>query len=220
MIKLRNIHKSYFLAGREEPVLKGIDLTVNKGEVVALMGPSGSGKSTMMNIIGMLDRPTSGEYFLNEQNIGELDNDYLADLRNQHLGFVFQQFLLLPRLNALHNVALPLIYRGVSLNDRRALAKDKLSKVGLGDLWHHKPAELSGGQQQRVAIARAIVGDPNILLADEPTGALDTKTGNEIMTLLKQLNEQEGTTIIMVTHDPEVAKQCERIVHLQDGVII
>lgn len=218
MIKLNNIEKSYFLSGREEKVLKGVNLSINKGEMVALMGPSGSGKSTLMNIIGLLDKPTVGEYFMQDQEMSALDKNQLAHLRNDQLGFVFQQFFLLPRLNALQNVCLPLRYRHTSNDDSAQLAREKLNSVGMGDYWHHKPTELSGGQQQRVAIARALVTNPKLILADEPTGALDSKTGQEVLDILKQLNQEQRTTILVVTHDEQVAKQCSRIIRMKDGL--
>lgn len=219
MIKLSNIRKSYFLGGVEEPVLKGIDLAVNDGDLLALMGPSGSGKSTLMNIIGLLDQPTQGDYQLNQQEVSQLNADKLAELRNRYIGFVFQSFFLLPRLNALQNVSLPMAYRNRSRHEVKELALQKLEKVGLKDYWHHKPSELSGGQQQRVAIARALIGEPKMILADEPTGALDSKTSQEVMDLLLTLNREEGTTVVIVTHDEHVAEQCQRVVHLKDGLI-
>lgn len=217
MIELENIQKSYFLAGQEEPVLKGVNFTLNDGEMVALMGPSGSGKSTLMNIIGLLDHPTAGAYKLNQQAISTFESDALADLRNRYIGFVFQSFFLLPRLTALQNVMLPLVYRDLSRDQRMALAKAKLETVGMANLTHHKPSQLSGGQQQRVAIARALVGDPKVILADEPTGALDAKTSQEVMKLLIDLNQNEGRTIIIVTHDEEVASQCKKVYRVVDG---
>jgi putative ABC transport system ATP-binding protein len=219
MIKLKNIHKSYFLGGNEEKVLKGIDLHVDDGEMIALMGPSGSGKSTLMNIIGLLDHPDTGEYLLNYEEISGLSTDKMAGLRNRYMGFVFQSFFLLSRLTALQNVCLPMVYRERPQAEVEALALDKLSKVGMKDLHFHRPNQLSGGQQQRVAIARALVGNPKVILADEPTGALDSKTGQEVLDLLMELNQKEKTTIIVVTHDQHVAKQCGRIVHLKDGMI-
>lgn len=218
MIHLSDIHKSYFLSGREETVLKGIDLDVHAGEMVALMGPSGSGKSTLMNIVGLLDRPTRGSYQLDKQEVSSLSQDALAKLRNEKIGFVFQQFFLLPKLNALQNVCMPLTYRGVPKEDAIIIARQKLHSVGVDEYWHHKPAELSGGQQQRVAIARALVTDPSLILADEPTGALDSKTGQEVMDILKKLNQEQECTIVVVTHDESVAKQCQKTVRLKDGV--
>ncbi len=217
MIELINIYKSYFLAGKEEPVLKGVNFKLLDGDMVALMGPSGSGKSTLMNIIGLLDHPTAGTYKLNQDTIASFQSDQLADLRNRYIGFVFQSFFLLPRLTALQNVMLPLIYRNLSREQMITIAKQKLERVGMADLTHHKPSQLSGGQQQRVAIARALVGEPKVILADEPTGALDAKTSQEVMNLLTQLNQDEGATIIIVTHDQEVASQCKNIYRVRDG---
>ena len=199
-------------------MLKDIDLEVEKGEFVAIMGPSGSGKSTLMNVIGLLDRPTSGDYFLDGQEVGNLSEKKLAHVRNEQIGFVFQQFFLLSKLNAFQNVELPLIYAGVHPAKRKEIAEQYLEKVELGSRMHHLPSELSGGQKQRVAIARALVNRPAIVLADEPTGALDTKTGEQIMDLLTKLN-QEGKTIIMVTHEPEIAAFANRRIVIRDGVI-
>lgn len=220
MIELQNIQKSYYLAGKEEPVLKGVNFKLKDGDMVALMGPSGSGKSTLMNIIGLLDHPTAGTYILNELEINSYASDKLAELRNQYVGFVFQSFFLLPRLTALQNVMLPLVYRNLSGEEKMELAQSKLEKVGMGDLSHHKPNQLSGGQQQRVAIARALVGEPKVILADEPTGALDAKTSQEVMDLLKALNQNEGRTIIIVTHDEEVARQCKKVYRVSDGRLV
>jgi putative ABC transport system ATP-binding protein len=220
MIELQNIHKSYFLAGKEEPVLKGVNFKLIDGDMVALMGPSGSGKSTLMNIIGLLDHPTSGTYRLNQNEIASFASDELAELRNRYIGFVFQSFFLLPRLTALQNVMLPLIYRNMPREEMTALAMNKLTKVGMAELTHHTPSQLSGGQQQRVAIARALVGEPKVILADEPTGALDAKTSQEVMDLLTQLNQHEATTIIIVTHDEEVASQCKNICRIREGRLL
>lgn len=215
---LSGITKSYRNGSEELQVLKGIDLTVYEGEFVAIMGPSGSGKSTLMNIIGLLDRPTSGTYHLSGTAVEELGEKRLAQVRNDEIGFVFQQFFLLAKLNAQENVELPLIYAGVGTGKRKELAKQYLEKVELGDRRKHLPSELSGGQKQRVAIARALVNNPAIILADEPTGALDTKTGNQIMELLTQLNK-EGKTIVMVTHEPEIADYATRKIVIRDGEI-
>jgi putative ABC transport system ATP-binding protein len=220
MIELKNIHKSYFLAGKEEPVLKGVNFKLLDGDMVALMGPSGSGKSTLMNIIGLLDHPTSGTYKLNQHEIASYESDELAELRNRYIGFVFQSFFLLPRLTALQNVMLPLLYRNLPREEMISLALKKLKKVGMADLTHHTPSQLSGGQQQRVAIARALVGEPKVILADEPTGALDAKTSQEVMNLLIELNQQEDTTIIIVTHDEDVASQCKHVSRIRDGRLI
>lgn len=218
LIDLKNISKSYRNGDQELQVLKDVHLEVEEGEFVAIMGPSGSGKSTLMNIIGMLDRPTSGEYYLEGKEVAKLSEKKLAKVRNQQIGFVFQQFFLLSKLNALQNVELPLIYAGVSQSKRKALAEQYLKKVELETRMHHLPSELSGGQKQRVAIARALVNHPSIILADEPTGALDTKTGEQIMELLTELN-REGKTIIMVTHEPEIAAFAKRQIVIRDGVI-
>ncbi len=218
LIKLTDINKSYKNGDQELRVLKDINLEVEEGEFLAIMGPSGSGKSTLMNIIGLLDRPTSGEYVLEGTEVGHLSEKKLANVRNAQIGFVFQQFFLLAKLNALQNVELPLIYAGVPANKRKELSKQFLEKVELGERMHHLPSELSGGQKQRVAIARALVNAPSIILADEPTGALDTKTGDQIMELLTELN-REGKTIIMVTHEPEIAEYATRKIVLRDGVI-
>lgn len=216
MIQLKKVIKSYPVAGDDLVVLKGINLQINKGEFVAIMGPSGSGKSTLMNIIGCLDKPSSGEYLLNGKQVSDYDEKELAQVRNQSVGFVFQQFQLLPRLNALQNVELPMIYAGIGKNERIQRAKEALEKVGLSDRADHLPNALSGGQKQRVAIARAIVNEPDIILADEPTGALDSKTGVQIMDMFTMLNK-EGTTVILVTHEAEIASYAERTVFVRDG---
>ena len=218
LIDLSGINKSYRNGDQELQVLKNINLQVEEGEFLAIMGPSGSGKSTLMNIIGMLDRPSSGTYHLDGKEVARLGEKKLAKVRNQEIGFVFQQFFLLSKLNALQNVELPLIYAGVSQSKRKALAEQYLEKVELETRMHHLPSELSGGQKQRVAIARALVNRPSIILADEPTGALDTKTGEQIMELLTELNK-EGKTIIMVTHEPEIAAFAKRQIVIRDGVI-
>ena len=218
LIQLNKINKSYQNGDQELRVLKDIDLEVEEGEFLAIMGPSGSGKSTLMNIIGLLDRSSSGDYYLDETEVSHLSDKKLAQVRNKEIGFVFQQFFLLAKLNALQNVELPLIYAGVATSKRQGLAKQFLEKVELSERIHHLPSELSGGQKQRVAIARALVNNPSIILADEPTGALDTKTGQQIMELLTELNH-EGKTIIMVTHEPEIADYAKRKIVLRDGII-
>lgn len=219
MIKLINIYKEYVNGSLKVPVLYDINLEIEDGEFVAIMGPSGSGKSTLMNMIGFLDKPTSGIYELNGEKIDAFNENKLAGLRNKYIGFVFQQFFLFPRQSALKNVASPLIYANVSRREREAKAKEVLEKVGLKDRLNHLPNELSGGQKQRVCIARALVNDPEIILADEPTGALDTNTGKQIMEIFKQLND-EGKTIIVVTHEKEIAAYAKRTIFLRDGKII
>src|ERR1700751_4061175 len=204
IIKLEDIQKSYFMGNQAIPVLKGISLNIAKNEYVALMGPSGSGKSTLMNILGCLDTPTSGSYILNGKDVSKMADDDLAEVRNKEIGFVFQQFNLLPRLTAAENVALPLIYNGTSKKQRTELAMEMLNKVGLSDRSHHKPNELSGGQNQRVAIARALVNNPSIILADEPTGNLDSKTSIEIMNIFSKI-QADGNTVILVTHEEDIA---------------
>jgi putative ABC transport system ATP-binding protein len=218
MIRLQGVKKSYQVGPQEVHALRGIDLEINKGEFLAIMGPSGSGKSTLMNIIGCLDRPTSGTFFLDGVNVERLSDAQLATLRNRRLGFVFQSFNLLPRLSAIDQVALPLVYRG-ALN-RRRVASAALELVGLANRVHHKPTQLSGGQQQRVAIARALVNSPAIILADEPTGALDTKTSMDVMEIFRRLNVELGMTIAFVTHEHDVAAYTRRIVSLRDGEIV
>lgn len=218
VISLKNVKKSYYLGKQELPVLMGIDLTVMNNEYISLMGPSGSGKSTLMNIIGCLDTLSEGTYILNGKDVSKMTDDELADVRNVEIGFVFQQFNLLPRLTAWENVALPLIYAGVTKKDREERAKAMLERVGLGDRSHHKPNELSGGQSQRVAIARALINNPSIILADEPTGNLDTKTSEEIMELFGQIHEQ-GNTVMLVTHEEDIANFTKRIVRIRDGVV-
>ena len=218
IIQLIDIKKSYYLGRQELPVLKGINLTLYQNEYAALMGPSGSGKSTLMNIIGCLDSLTAGQYILNGKDVSKMDDDELADVRNVEIGFVFQQFNLLPRLTAWENVALPLIYSGIMKKEREERARAMLDKVGLADRAHHKPNELSGGQSQRVAIARALVNNPSIILADEPTGNLDTKTSVEIMELFNKIHEQ-GNTVVLVTHEEDIAKFTKRVVRIRDGVV-
>ncbi|QUH21515.1 ABC transporter ATP-binding protein [Alkaliphilus sp. B6464] len=216
MLSMNNIVKTYQLGDEEQIILKGINLKVDKGEFISILGPSGSGKSTMMNIIGCLDTPTSGEYILSNRRIAELDEVELAHIRSKEIGFIFQSFQLLPRLTAIQNVELSLIYSGVKPLERRKKAQKMLERVGLEEKMYHYPNQLSGGQQQRVAIARALSTDPTILLADEPTGALDQKTGHQVMELFRELHE-EGRTIIMITHDINIAKHASRIVNILDG---
>ena len=218
IIHLENIRKSYFMGKNVLEVLKGVSLDINKNEYVALMGPSGSGKSTLMNILGCLDTPTAGNYILNQQDVSKMEDNDLAEVRNKEIGFVFQQFNLLPRLTALENVALPLVYAGMSKKQRNEKAMHVLSLVSLTDRGHHRPNELSGGQSQRVAIARALVNDPAIILADEPTGNLDTKTSYEIMEIFNKIHSG-GNTIVLVTHEEDIANHAHRIIRLRDGVI-
>jgi putative ABC transport system ATP-binding protein len=217
-ILTEGLWKTYEMGGEKLHALCGIDLTIRKGEYVAVMGPSGSGKSTLMNLIGCLDTPTSGKYWLAGRLVSELDDDELAAIRNKEIGFVFQTFNLLPRATALHNVELPMIYNGTPSEERLARAKRALEAVDLGERMFHKPNELSGGQRQRVAVARALVNSPSIVLADEPTGNLDTKTGDEIMALFARLHG-EGNTIILVTHENDVARRADRIIHVRDGKV-
>lgn len=218
VIHLEEIRKSYYIGKNELPVLKGVSLDIFKNEYVALMGPSGSGKSTLMNILGCLDTPTMGKYILSGHDVSSMEDNELARIRNQEIGFVFQQFNLMPRLSALENVAVPLIYAGISKKDREEKARLMLEKVGLGDRYKHKPNELSGGQCQRVAIARALVNDPSLILADEPTGNLDSKTSVEIMEIFGKIHAS-GNTVVLVTHEEDIAAHARRIIRLRDGVI-
>lgn len=218
IIHLEGIKKNYYLGKQVIEVLKGITLDINKGEYVALMGPSGSGKSTLMNILGCLDTPTDGRYVLNDRDVSKMPDNQLAEVRNQEIGFVFQQFNLLPRLTALENVALPLVYAGIPKKQRNEKALKMLDRVNLTDRSHHKPNELSGGQNQRVAIARALVNDPSIILADEPTGNLDSKTSYEIMEIFGRIHDS-GNTVILVTHEEDIANHAHRVIRLRDGVI-
>jgi putative ABC transport system ATP-binding protein len=218
IIRTEGLKKDYVLGAETVRAVRGVDLEIHQGEFVAVMGPSGSGKSTFMNMIGCLDTPTAGKYWLNGQLVSELTDDQLARVRNKEIGFVFQTFNLLPRATALHNVELPLIYAGVGAKERRRRAAEKLALVGLGDRMDHRPPEMSGGQRQRVAVARALVNDPALLLADEPTGNLDSVTSNEIMVQLAELN-REGQTIVLVTHEHDIAAYAKRQVHLKDGII-
>ncbi|MBM3262200.1 MAG: ABC transporter ATP-binding protein [candidate division Zixibacteria bacterium] len=218
MIEVKSLEKTYQMGEELVRALRGVSFFIERGEYVAIMGPSGSGKSTLMNIIGCLDTPSGGSYLLNGKRVSQMSDDELAFIRNREIGFVFQTFNLLPRADALHNVELPLIYRGVGTKDRRALAMSALESVGLKERTHHKPNELSGGQRQRVAIARALVNDPSIILADEPTGNLDSKTGEEIMDIFDELN-RNGHTIILVTHEETIAAHSRRVIRLRDGHI-
>ncbi len=219
VIRLIDIHKSYFLGRQALPVLNGVQLTLMKNEYVALMGPSGSGKSTLMNIIGCLDTPTSGQYLLNDKDVSRMSSNELADIRNREIGFVFQQFNLLPRLSAWENVAVPLIYAGIGKKERHERALAMLEKVGLADRAHHKPNELSGGQSQRVAIARALINNPSLILADEPTGNLDTKTSEEIMDLFGSIHAN-GNTVMLVTHEEDIARYTQRVIRIRDGIVV
>ncbi len=218
LIDVQDLKKTYQLGDIEVPAVRGINMSIEKNEYVAIMGPSGSGKSTLMNIIGCLDVPTEGSYILDSKDVSKMNDDELAEIRNRKIGFVFQTFNLLPRADALHNVELPLIYSGAARANRRKMAEQALEKVGLSDRMHHKPSELSGGQRQRVAIARALVNNPAIILADEPTGNLDSNTGEEIMEIFEQLYSG-GNTIILITHEEYIAKHSHRVIRLLDGLI-
>ncbi len=220
MLELLDIRKSYMLGPVEVEILKGLNLEVPPGELVSIVGTSGCGKSTLMNIIGLLDTPTSGRYLMEGREISRLSDDELSGIRNSKIGFVFQSFHLLPRLSAVENVCMPLVYRGVPERERVEMARSMLARVGMGDREGHRPTELSGGQQQRVAIARALAGKPSLLLADEPTGALDTAVGQSIMDLFLELNAVESITTIIITHDPGIARQCKRVVKMRDGLLI
>lgn len=217
MIELKDLTKTYHMGKVDVQALKGINLSVHEGEMVSIIGASGSGKSTLMNIIGCLDKPTSGQYWLEGVEVGRLDDNRLAELRNKKLGFVFQQYNLLPRVNALANVELPLIYSGILQKHKRA--KEALERVGLGTRLHHKPTEMSGGEQQRVAIARALINNPSVILADEPTGNLDTVASSEIMNIFMQLHN-EGMTVVLITHEMDIAQQAQRIIRIMDGRIV
>ena len=219
MIETDNVTKVYQMGEIEVHALRGVSLKIENGECLTIMGPSGSGKSTLMNVLGCLDSPTEGTYHLHGQDVSTLSDTQLAHIRNKEIGFVFQTFNLLPRTTALRQVELPLVYAGVGLRERRRRAEEALEAVGLGDRIHHRPDELSGGQQQRVAIARALVTGPSIIMADEPTGNLDTKSGDEVLRIFKRLNQEEGITIIFVTHDPEIAEYGSRTIHIRDGLI-
>lgn len=219
MIELRNITKTYDMGSVQVQVLRGISLFVAEGEFLSIIGPSGSGKSTLMNVIGCLDVPTTGEYYLDGKEISTYNEKQLSKIRNQKIGFIFQKFNLLPKLSAYENVELPLIYRGINSKERKERSLEALDKVGLTDRIHHKPTELSGGQQQRVAIARALAGNPPVLLADEPTGNLDSKSGSDVMNIIKKLSS-EGKTIVLITHDNEIAKAAKRTITIKDGLLL
>ncbi len=220
MIRVQDVTKVYWMGDVEVQALRGVNFEVQDGEMVAIMGPSGSGKSTLMNVLGVLDQPSSGSYTIDEEEVADMGETEMAEIRNRKIGFIFQSFNLLPKLTALQNVELPMLYAGAfSRDEREERATAALESVGLGDRVHHKPKELSGGQQQRVAIARSLVNDPAILLADEPTGALDTRSTEEVLAIFQQLNQDNGITIIFVTHEPEVADHCRRLVRIRDGLI-
>ena len=219
LIEFKDIYKIYEMGDQQVRAVDGISFTIEKGEFTSIIGTSGSGKSTCMNIIGCLDVPTSGTYLLNGRDVGKMNNDELAEIRNEMLGFIFQQYNLLPKLNVIENVKLPLLYRGMSEHEQMERAMSALQRVGLADKYHHKPSQLSGGQQQRVSIARALAGNPSVILADEPTGALDSKTSKEVIEFLKELNEA-GNTIVLITHDNSIAAQTKRVIRIQDGKVI
>ncbi len=220
VIKIENLFKSYYLGPVKLPVLKNISMEIFPGEMVSLMGTSGCGKSTLMNILGLLDKPDEGQYMFEDESVLAADDNRLSIIRGRKIGFVFQQFYLLPKLDIVNNVALPLTYQKVSTRDRRNRAIEYLEKVGMGEHLHHKPKELSGGQQQRVAIARALVGNPSLILADEPTGALDSRVGQDILDTFIRLNEEEKITVVIITHDANVARQCKRQIRMKDGKIL
>ncbi len=220
MIEMQSVWKVYSMDSIEVAALRDINVRIEKGEYISIMGPSGSGKSTLMNIIGCLDRPTRGKYILNGKQVSDYSDKELAHIRNKQIGFVFQMFNLLPRYNAVKNVSIPLLYAGIESAEMERRAKESLINVGLGDRMFHRPSQLSGGQQQRIAIARAIVNEPDIILADEPTGNLDTKSGKEIISIFKNLNEQMKVTIILITHDPFIAQQANRVIKILDGSIV
>lgn len=219
LIEFKDIYKIYEMGDQQVRAVDGISFTIEKGEFTSIIGTSGSGKSTCMNIIGCLDVPTSGTYLLNGRDVGKMNNDELAEIRNEMLGFIFQQYNLLPKLNVIENVKLPLLYSGMSEHEQMERAMSALQRVGLADKYHHKPSQLSGGQQQRVSIARALAGNPSVILADEPTGALDSKTSKEVIEFLKELNEA-GNTIVLITHDNSIAAQTKRVIRIQDGKVI
>jgi putative ABC transport system ATP-binding protein len=220
MIRFEDVYKIYTMGDSEVRAIDGISMDIEEGEMVAIVGQSGSGKSTCMNVIGCLDVPTSGKYYLNGQDVGELNDDELADIRNKTLGFIFQQYNLIPKLSVFENVELPLIYKGIREEERFEMAMDAMRKVGIAEKYQNMPSQLSGGQQQRVAIARALAGNPPIILADEPTGALDSHTGTEVLDFVTKLNKEVGTTIILITHDMSVAEKAKRIISISDGKII